>query len=143
MTEHPTFNYTPNEYEAEKASNSYLMSVIAVMIGLPLPVINLIATAIFFLANKRATHFVRWHCMQALLSQGFTFPINVAGVYWTLSIVFGTNIISNSYIAYIITIIVFNLVEFIATVYAAVQTRKGNHVEWWLFGPLTHLLIKA
>ncbi|MDP1677837.1 MAG: DUF4870 domain-containing protein [Bacteroidota bacterium] len=143
MTEHPSFMYTPNEYEAEKASNSYLMSVIAVMIGLPLPVINLIATVIFFLANKRATHFVRWHCMQALLSQGFTFPINVAGVYWTLSILFGANIISNSYIAYIITIIVFNIAEFIATVYAAVQTRKGNHVEWWLFGPLTHLMIKS
>jgi hypothetical protein len=64
-------------------------------------------------------------------------------VYWTLSILFGANIISNSYIAYIITIVVFNLTEFIATIYAAVQTRKGNHVEWWLFGPLTNLLIKA
>ena len=143
MNNHPLFLYPPNEYESEKASNSYLMSVIAVMIGLPLPVINLIATTIFFLANRRASHFVRWHCMQALLSQGFTFPINIAGVYWTLSILFGANIISNSYIAYIITIVVFNLTEFIATIYAAVQTRKGNHVEWWLFGPLTNLLIKA
>jgi len=143
VNNHPLFLYPPNEYESEKASSSYLMSVIAVMIGLPLPVINLIATTIFFLANRRASHFVRWHCMQALLSQGFTFPINVAGVYWTLSILFGSNIISNSYIAYIITIVVFNLAEFIAIVYAAVQTRKGNHVEWWLFGPLTNLLIKA
>jgi len=143
VNNHPLFLYPPNEYESEKASNSYLMSVIAVMIGLPLPVINLIATTIFFLANRRASHFVRWHCMQALLSQGFTFPINIAGVYWTLSILFGANIISNSYIAYIITIVVFNLTEFIATIYAAVQTRKGNHVEWWLFGPLTNLLIKA
>jgi hypothetical protein len=143
LTEHPPFVYTPNEYEAEKASNSYLMSVIAVMIGLPLPIINLIATAIFYFANKCATHFVRWHYMQALLSQGFTFPMNVAAVYWTLSIVIGANVISNHYIAYIITIVVFNVAEFIATVYAAIQTRKGNHVEWWLFGPLTHLLIKA
>ena len=143
MNEHLSFTSTPNEYEAEKASNSYLMSVIAVMIGLPLPVINLIATIIFFLANRRATHFVRWHCTQALLSQGFTFPMNVTGVYWTLSIIVGSNSMSNNYIAYIITIIVFNLAEFIATVYAAVQTRKGNHVEWWFFGPLTHLLIKS
>lgn len=143
MNDHPLFAYSPNEFEAEKASNSYLMSVIAVMIGLPLPVINLIATAIFYLANKRATHFVRWHCMQALLSQGCTFPFNAAAVYWTLSIVFGTTIVSNAYVAYIITVIIFNAVEFIATVYAAVQTRKGYHVEWWLFGPLTHSLIKS
>ena len=31
------FVYKPDEYEAEKASNSYLMSLIAIMVGLPLP----------------------------------------------------------------------------------------------------------
>ncbi len=143
MSSHPSFIYTPNEFESEKASNSYLMSVIAVMVGVPLPVINLIATAIFYFANKKGTHFVRWHCTQALLSQGVTFPVNAAGVYWTISIIFGGNSVTNSYIAYIITIVLFNIAEFIVTIYAAVQTRKGNHVEWWFFGPLTNLLIKS
>ena len=136
------FPYKPNDYEAEKASNSYLMSVVAVIAGLPLPIINLIATAIFFLGNRKGTYFVRWHCTQALLSQATVLIMNSAGFYWTLSIIFGDKILTNDYIAYIITILIFNLAEFVATVYAATQTRKGKHVELWLFGPLTQGLCK-
>jgi hypothetical protein len=132
-----------DEYEAEKASNSYLMSVVAIMVGLPLPVINLIATAIFYFGNRKGTYFVRWHCTQALLSQGITVVMNAAGVYWTVSIAFGPNVITDAYIGYILTIVLFNLAEFVATVYAAAATRKGRHVEWWLFGPLTNVLVKA
>jgi len=137
------FFYKPDEYEAEKASNSYLMSLIAIMIGLPLPVINLIATAIFYFGNKKSAHFVRWHCTQALLAQAITLGMNAVGVYWTLSIMFGKLQITNDYIAYIFTIIVFNLVEFIATIYTAIQTRKGKHIAWWFFGPLTDMIVKA
>ncbi len=137
------FPYTPDEYEAEKASNSYLMSLIAIMAGLPLPIVNLIASAIFFFSNRRSAHFVRWHCTQALLAQAITLVMNAAGVYWTLSVVFGDHVVTNNYIAYIITIVVFNLVEFVATIYAAIRTRKGKHVVWWLFGPMTDALVKA
>jgi hypothetical protein len=137
------FLYLPDEYEAEKASNSYLMSLIALMAGLPLPIINLIATAMFFFANKKAAHFVRWHCTQALLAQAVTLVMNAAGVYWTLAIVFGNEVVTNNYVAYVCTIVLFNLVEFVATVYAAIQTRKGKHVVWWFFGPLTDAWVKA
>ena len=37
--------YKPAEHELEAASNSYLMSLLAVMAGLPFPIINLLATA--------------------------------------------------------------------------------------------------
>jgi uncharacterized membrane protein len=142
MSETTPFPYKPNDYEAEKASNSYLMSVVAVIAGLPLPIINLIATAIFFLSNRNGTYFVRWHCMQALLSQATVLVMNSAGFYWTLSIIFGDKTLTNDYIAYIITIVIFNIAEFVATVYAATQTRKGRHVELWVFGPLTQTLCK-
>ncbi len=136
------FFYAPDEYEAEKASNSYLMSVVALMVGLPLPIINLVATVLFFLGNRKASHFVRWHCTQALLAQSVTLAMNAAGVYWTLSIVFGDHVVTNHYIGYIITIVLFNLVEFVATIYAAIRTRKGQHVVWWLFGPLTDSFVR-
>jgi len=73
------FHYEPSEHEAEKASNSYVMSLIAIMGGLPLPIINLIATFVFYLGNRRGTYFVRWHCTQALLSQFVLLPFNSAG----------------------------------------------------------------
>lgn len=138
----PPFTYRPDEYESEKASNSYLMSVIAVMAGLPFPVINLVATGFFFFANRRGRFFVRWHCTQALISQAAMLSMNAPGVYWTLTIIFGSATVSNPYLSYIITIIIFNLLEFIATMYAAIETRKGRHVEWWVFGPLTNALVR-
>ncbi len=137
------FSYEPGEHEAEKASNSYLMSLIALIAGLPLPIINLIATLIFYLGNRKGTYFVRWHCTQALLSQLSMLFINSFGFWWTLSILFTEEITTSKYIAYIIAAIVFNLAEFIATIYTAIQTRKGIHVEWWFYGNLTNLICKS
>ncbi len=136
------FSYDPGEHEAEKASNSYLMSLIALIAGLPLPIINLIATFIFYLGNRKGTYFVRWHCTQALLSQFSLLLMNSFGFWWTMSILFASETISSNYIAYIITVFVFNIVEFVATIYTAIRTRKGLHVEWWFYGNLTNLICK-
>ncbi len=136
------FSYVPGEHEAESASNSYLMSLIAIIAGLPLPIVNLIATLIFYIGNRNATYFVRWHCTQALLSQLSMLFINSFGFWWTVSIVFTNESITGNYIAYIIAALIFNLTEFIATIYTAIQTRKGIHIEWWFYGPLTNLICK-
>ena len=137
------FYYQPGEHEAEKASNSYLMSLIALIAGLPLPIINLIATFIFYLGNRKGTYFVRWHCTQALLSQLSLLFVNSYGFWWTISIIFSSETATNKYIAYIITAIIFNLTEFIATIYTAIYTRKGMHVQWWFYGNLTNLICKS
>lgn len=136
------FAYVPNDSEAERASNGYLMSLIALMVGMPLPIINLLATIIFFLSNRKGTWFVRWHCTQTLVSQLTLLIVNAIGFSWTMSIIFGDSILSNKYIAYIITIFLFNLAEFIFTIDAAIKTRKGRHVEFWFWGPLTDLLCR-
>lgn len=134
------FNYEPGEDEAEKASNSYLMSLIAIMCGLPLPIINLVATGIFYLGNRNGTHFVRWHCTQALVSQLSLLVMNSVGFWWTISIIFYEEEISSAWIAYLITVFLFNITDFVATIYTAIQTRKGRHVSWWFYGELTQVL---
>jgi len=142
MSAHQTFNYSPGEHESEKASNSYLMSLVALIAGLPLPIINLIATFIFYLGNRKGTYFVRWHCTQALLSQCSMLLMNSIGFWWTVSLIFSDKLITTNYISYLFTIIIFNLIEFIATIYTAINTRKGKHIEWWLYGGLTNLICK-
>lgn len=137
-----TFHYKPGEHEAEKASNSYLMSLIAVIAGLPFPIINLLATLFFYIGNRKGTGFVRWHCTQALLSQFSLLFVNSYGFWWTVSIIFTPETISNKWIAYILTVFIFNAIDFVGTIYTAIQTRKGIHVEWWFFGGLTNLIIK-
>lgn len=136
------FPYIPGEHEAEKASNSYLMSLLAFIAGLPFPIINLIATIIFYLGNRKDTFFVRWHCTQALISQFTVLMMNSVGFWWTISIIFSDEVISQKYISYIITILIFNILEFIATIYTAIKTRKGIHIEWWFYGDLTNLICK-
>ena len=131
-----------SDYEAEKASNSYLMSLLALLMGMPLPIVNLIATVIFFIGNRRSTYFVRWHCTQALLSQLSVFFLNSYAFWWTISIVFTDAEISNNYIAYVITITLFNLFEFVSTIYTAIEVRKGKHVRWWIIADVTDKLIK-
>ncbi len=134
--------YIPNDMEAEKASNGYLMSLLALMVGMPFPIINLLATIIFYFSNRKSTYYVRWHCTQTLVSQLTLLFVNAIGFSWTMSILFGDNLLSNKYIAYIITIFLFNLTEFIVTISAAVKTRKGIHTEWWFWGALTNQLCR-
>jgi uncharacterized Tic20 family protein len=134
--------YQPNDHEAEKASNSYLMSLIAIIAGLPLPIINLLATGIFFLSNRKGTYFVRWHCTQALISQASLLFVNSYGFWWLISVIFTEIEVTNNFIAYILAAILFNLIEFFATIYAAIQVRKGKHVKWPFYSDLTSLIIK-
>ncbi|MCF6351392.1 MAG: hypothetical protein L3J06_00125 [Cyclobacteriaceae bacterium] len=136
------FIYPPNEHEAEKASSGYLMSLVALIVGLPIPIINLFATFFFYVANKNGTYFVRWHTTQALLSQLSLVFVNSYGFWWTVSIIFGDESISNNYISYLAVVLIFNFTEFVATIYSAVQTRKGIHIHWWLYGDLTDIICK-
>ena len=115
------------------------MSLVALVAGLPIPIINLIATLAFYLANRKGSYFVRWHCTQALFSQLCILGFNSVAFWWTLSIIFGDTELSNGYFAYLFTIVIVNLVEFISTIYAAIQVRKGHQVELWLFSGLAYL----
>lgn len=142
MIHETKFAYRPADHEREKASNSYLMSLVALIAGLPLPIINLVATFFFYLANRKGTYFVRWHCTQALFSQLALLGINSFSFGWTMSIIFGDEKVSNQYFAYIFTVIIFNLLEIFSTIYAATQVRKGKHVQFVFFGNLTNLICK-
>ncbi|GGZ20544.1 hypothetical protein GCM10007049_11400 [Echinicola pacifica] len=119
------------------------MSLIAAIAGLPLPIVNLLATLFFYLSNRKGTYFVRWHCTQALVSQVFLLGTNSVGFWWTVSVFMGDVDFTNQYMGYMVTLVLFNLAEFAATIYTAIQTRKGIHVEWWFYGNLTHLICPA
>lgn len=136
------FIYEPNSSECEKASASYLMSLVTIIIGMPLPIINLIASFLFYLLNKRSTQFVRWHCIQVFISQLFLFGINSIGFSWTLSCLMGIVSFSNLYFSYLLSLLIFNLIEIISSIVSAIQTRKGKHVEWWAFNDLTNFFCR-
>jgi hypothetical protein len=137
-----TFSYKPDESEREKAANSYLISMVAVIAGMPLPIINFLATLFFWLGVRNSQFFVRWHSTQALFVQAVLFLLNVAMMWWLLSIVLGNATFTNGFIAYAITVVLINLTGFVMTIYSAIQVNKGAHVEWWLMAAITHQVCK-
>ena len=142
MISNTTFYYRPNESELERASNSYLMSLVAVIGGLPLPILNLLASIFFYLGNRKSTPFVKWHCTQNLLSQFGLFFLNSTGFWWTVSIVFDDEKATNGYFGYMIALILFNIVEFVSTIILASRTRKGIHAQLFFFSDITNLIVK-
>lgn len=134
---------TVTEHECEAASNCYLMSLVVLIIGVPLPIINLIATLIFYFNKQNATYFVRWHCLQALLSQITLFIVNVIGLWWTIAMVNHYAAFSIVYMAYISFAVLCNVVEFIMTIYTAIEVRKGISIEWWLYRRLINKICNS
>jgi len=143
MITYSTFSYKPFESELERASNSYLMSLVALIGGLPMPIFNLLATLFFYLGNRKSTSFVKWHCTQALLSQLALFFFNSAGFWWTVYIILDKSELTNAYIAYMITVVLFNIIEFISTIILASQTRKGVHAKLFFVSDITNLICKT
>lgn len=128
----------PHEYE--QASNSYLMSVVSVIAGLPLPIINVLASIGYYLAQRRSTYFVRWHCIQAILAQAIMIPFNSIAFGWTIAIILEDKEPSFIYFMYIFTIVFLNVFEFFAVVITAAKVRSGKNVRWFIIAGITDSL---
>lgn len=128
--------------DMEKASNAYLMSLIAMVMGLPLPIINLIATGMFYLVSRKGTPYVRWHATQAFVSQFPLFVLNNLLFWWIIRILLFSHPLSGLYIAYFILVNLYNIADFYATAVSAIQSRKGVTYRWFLYGAITDLIVK-
>lgn len=152
----------PNEYE--QASRSYLMAVVAVIAGLPFPIINLFASIGYYLANRKSSYFIRWHCIQATIGQALLIPFNSVAVAWTLGVIFrgrglfGILDIPRRYFSdeatlfddysgatlyywlYITFIVLLNCTEFIIVIYTSSRVKKGENVRWLGIATLTDRL---
>ena len=146
----------PQEYE--KASYAYLMSVVGIISGMPLPIINVIASFAFYLGNRKASYFVRWHCIQAVIAQALIIPFNSIAFTWTIGIIFrnmsfgmedelAARIIAHNfsdasvfYWLYLSFIILLNIIEFFAVIITAIRVKNGHNVRWFIAANITDRL---
>ena len=110
----------PYEDEKERASNCYVMSLVAVMVGLPMPM----------------------NAIQALVSQVPLFIMNNILFWWTVRVLFCYTDLSSAFIAYFITVNLYNVYDFVETVRSAVHTRKGKTHRWYLYSTITDKICK-
>ncbi len=134
--------YIPTENERENASNAYIITLMTVTLGLPFPILNLFACIGFYFLIRKKTPFTKFHSLQAITSQVPVILMNSAAIIWTIGILFHKAAVSNNFIAYIITVVIFNAIDIAYNIVAAMKARNGLLYSYALFGPLSWMLIK-
>jgi uncharacterized membrane protein len=127
------------EREKEDAMGSYLMMFAAVAVGLPLPVINLIASFIYYFINRKKSRFIHFHALQSLLSQIPTTIINWALIIWSVAILLKEDWkLTPEFWGYAIFCGVSTFLYFIVSLIAAFKARQGKMYYFLLFGKMAY-----
>ena len=126
------------EREKEDAMGAYLMMFAAVAVGLPLPIINLIASVVYYFVNRKKSRFIHFHCLQALLSQIPTTLINWVVVIWAVRIFFTDLTLNNTFWAAVVFAGVSTLIYFVIGIIAAYKARQGKMYYLLFFGKLSY-----
>lgn len=144
----------PNEVSSrnrEDGMGAYLMMFASLGIGLPLPIINLIAAIVYYFVNRKKSRFVHFHTLQSLISQLPTSILNAIGVFWTFSLLFKQSdvllveetsdlveLFPNMYVGYLIMVVVANLIYIIFSIIAASRAYKGRFYYMLFFGRIAY-----
>jgi len=151
--------------EFEQAGNSYMMTIVGIIAGLPLPIINVLASVGYYMAYRKSSYFVRWHSIQAILAQLVMLPFNSVLFWWTVSIISNANLDLNGierrtyyehrstfsdifsgatmyYWLYLAIILFMNLIEFFGVIYTGSRVKKGENVRWFLIANITDALCR-
>lgn len=127
-----------SEREKEDAMGAYLMMFAAWGIGLPLPLLNLIAALIYFMVNRKASRFVAFHAHQALTSQVPVSLLNAGLIGWFVGIALtGFHFVPAFFIALIFVGLV-NVADIVYSLIATVKARKGRMYYLPVFGRLAY-----
>lgn len=129
--------------EKEDAMGAYLMMFAALAVGLPFPILNLVAAFVYYYVNRSKGRFVHFHLLQSLYSQIPTTVLNVVLVSWTIRIVFFNLEFTDLYWGYLAMDLVANLIYFIFSIIAAVKSRKGQLYYFAFFGKIAYSIVFA
>ena len=124
--------------EKEDAMGAYLMMFAAIGAGLPLPIINLIASIVYYYLNRSASRFVRFHSMQSLYSQIPVTLLNAGVIMWTIKNLIRGGHFSDSFWGYLAMVVIANIVYFIFSIIAAVKARRGYLYYFIFFGKVCY-----
>ena len=124
--------------EKEDAMGAYFMMFAAMAVGLPLPVVNLIAAIIYYYLNRGKSRFVHFHSLQSLLSQLPTTLLNWGIVYIAIRVLFYEDEFTDVHKGYVLMTAVANVLYFIFSIIGAIQARKGKFYYFIFFGEIAY-----
>ena len=142
MLEADQFNYTPHAVEFEKASYAYLIGILALLAGLPIPIINFMACVFYYLSTRKETEFIRWHALQEAILQFTMLIINSVHIYWLLSIFIDNGSFTIGYFCMLGFVIAVNFLNIVESAIIFSNLQKYQHIRILFFSSLTDKLDK-
>ncbi len=133
----------PNEVtqrEREDAMGGYFMMFASIGVGLPIPLLNIIASIIYYYINKKNGKFVQFHTLQALLSHIPVAILNAVCVIWGILIFMGDYHFTEILKGLLVMTLIANLTYFTFSIIAAVKANKGLFYYFWYFGKLSYIV---
>jgi uncharacterized membrane protein len=130
-----------SDREKEDASGAYLMMFATTAIGLPLPVVNMIASIVYYFVNRSKGLFVRFHALQSMYSQ---FPVSILNsvvVIWAIVNLVKERPFTNTFWGFLITAGVFTLLYFVFSIIGAVRAHRGRFYYFVFFGRLAYMQV--
>lgn len=127
--------------EREAAMGGYLTMFASIGAGLPFPLINLLASYIYYHFLKKETRFVRYHTLHSFLAQIPISLLNAGLVLWTVRILWVQGNFSDLFFGYLWAVVLANLTYFVFSIVAAVRARNGRFFYFLFFGRLAFDLI--
>jgi uncharacterized membrane protein len=131
----------PGEIEErvkEDAMGAYFMMFATAALGLPLPILNLIAAVIYYYVNRDKGRFVQFHTLQSLYSQIPVTLLTSGLVVWTIGNFVGDFDFTSLYWGYLVMSGVAVLTYLIFSLIGAVRARKGLFYYFVFFGKLAY-----
>lgn len=125
--------------EKEDATGAYLMMFATTAIGLPLPVVNIIAAVVYYIVNRSKGLFVKFHTLQSMYSQIPVSLINSYGVIWAIVNFVKDKPFTNIFWGFVITAGVINIVYFTFSIIGAVRAHQGRFYYFIFFGRLSYI----
>lgn len=124
--------------EREDAMGAYFMMFATAALGLPLPVINMIAAIIYYFVNKSKGRFVQFHTLQSLYSQIPVTLLNIGLVVWVITNLVKEYDFTEVFWGYLVMTATANLIYLVFSIIGAVKARKGMFYYFLFFGKLSY-----
>jgi uncharacterized membrane protein len=123
--------------EKEDAYGSYLMMLATLAMGLPLPLLNLIASIIYFVINSKKSRFVSFHAYQSLITQIPVSLLNVFIISWTIYLALSRSDFGIVFFIVLSIVVLINLIYFILSLIAVSKAYHGNFFYFPIAGSIS------
>lgn len=122
--------------ERDDAMAAYLMMFASLAVGLPLPLINLIASLVYWLVNRKTSRFVAFHSLQSLLSHLPVTLVNAGLVAWTVAAIVSPVQFGPAFFWFLAFTVLLNVAYIVISIVALVHAHKGRFFYIPFFGRL-------